>query len=76
MAEGFDPQVERDRREITVDEDLGKGETRRLYVKVATQDGQLQAVSLEAAPGSFLTWKDVETALPKHARKLVRGGKG
>jgi hypothetical protein len=71
MAEGYDPTVERERAEVAVDEDLGGGETRRYYVKTATQADELVAISVEAAPGTFLTWDDLDDAIPE-AKKLAK----
>jgi hypothetical protein len=68
---GYDPTIERERAEVAVDEDLGGGESRRLYVKTATQNDELVAVSVEAAPGTYLTWEDVEDAIPE-AKKLAK----
>jgi hypothetical protein len=70
MAEGYDPSAERERLETAVDEDMGGGETRRLYIKTATQDGNLVAVSVEAAPGTYLSWDDLDDLKPK-AKKLA-----
>ena len=69
MAEGYDPAEERERLETTVDEDLGGGEVRRYYVKTATQNDQLVAVVIEAAPGSYLTSQDI-SSLETHVKKL------
>jgi hypothetical protein len=71
MAEGYNPEEERERSEIAVDQDMGGGEIRRLYVKTATQNDELVAVSIEAAPGTYLTWDDIEDAIPE-AKKLAK----
>jgi hypothetical protein len=81
MADGYDPTAERDRFEVTVDQDLGGGEGRRFYVKTALQEGELVAVSVEAAPGSFLTWDDVVAAeshadMPKAKKRANPSGNG
>jgi hypothetical protein len=73
--EGFDPAAEMDRREETIDERT-KDVIRRRYVRTATQDGMLVSVTVQAAGGSSLTWKDIE-ALGKDAKKLLaRKSKG
>ena len=69
--EGYDPTVERERAEVAVDEDLGSGQSRRYYVKTATQNDELVAFSVEAAPGTYLTWDDVDDAVPA-AKKLAK----
>jgi hypothetical protein len=73
MAEGYDPAEERERLESTVDDDRGGGEIRRYYVKTATQDGELVAVVVEAAPGSYLYWSDIEE-LTTRAKKVAGAG--
>jgi hypothetical protein len=72
---GFDPEKPRYTAEVTVDEPQKGGELRRLYVRASTQEGDLVSVTIEAAPGTFLSWADVEKTLPKEARKLAKGGK-
>jgi hypothetical protein len=73
MAEGYDPAEERERLESTVDDDRGGGEIRRYYVKTATQDWELVAVVVEAAPGSYLYWSDIEE-LTTRAKKVAGAG--